>query len=195
MEYPIVYAHLRYDEIRSLPNESNTIKNGRLRPRLIDLGLVALEDVVDQRKPLIKEEIKEEIKETPKTPSNTIKLKTLTPEKRKINLQTQVISALAIYVTYIDMSKTKDNEHSPRRFNPTIASDGNPTEPIGSFDRPLKLAPGTNLLKLLISSRGRSKPTDSFRRIPTLGSHRIPTLGIRMSVHNPESDRIRCRIL
>ncbi len=37
-EYPIVYAHLRYDEIRSLPNESNRIKNGRLRPRLIDLG-------------------------------------------------------------------------------------------------------------------------------------------------------------
>ncbi len=33
MEYPIVYAHLRYDEIRSLPNESNTIKNGRLRPK------------------------------------------------------------------------------------------------------------------------------------------------------------------
>jgi hypothetical protein len=32
-----VYAHLRYDEIRSLPNESNTNKNGRLRPRLIDL--------------------------------------------------------------------------------------------------------------------------------------------------------------
>jgi hypothetical protein len=63
-------------------------------------------------------------------------------------------------------------------------------EPIGSFERPLKLAPGTNLLKLLISSRGRSKPTDMFRRIPTLGSHRIPTVGIRMSVHNPESDRI-----
>jgi hypothetical protein len=39
MEYPIVYVHLRYDEIRSLPNESNTIKNGRLRPGLIDLGI------------------------------------------------------------------------------------------------------------------------------------------------------------
>jgi hypothetical protein len=63
-------------------------------------------------------------------------------------------------------------------------------EPIGGFDRHLKLVPGTNLLKLLISSRGRSKPTDSFRPIPILGSHRIPTLGIRMSVHHPESDRI-----
>jgi hypothetical protein len=38
MEYPIVYAHLRYDEIRSLPNESNTIKNGRLMPGLIDFS-------------------------------------------------------------------------------------------------------------------------------------------------------------
>jgi hypothetical protein len=78
----------------------------------------------------------------------------------------------------------------PRRFNPTIGSGRNPTEPIGGFDRPLKLAPGINLLKLLISSRRRSKPTDRFLRIPTLGSHRIPTLGIRISVHNPESDRI-----
>jgi hypothetical protein len=58
------------------------------------------------------------------------------------------------------------------------------------FDRLLKLAPGTNLLKLLISSRGQSEPTDRFRRIPPLGSHRIPTLGIRMWVHNPKSDRI-----
>jgi hypothetical protein len=41
------------------------------------------------------------------------------------------------------------------------------------FDRPLKLAPGTNLLKLLISSRGRSIPIDRFRRIPKLGSYRI----------------------
>ncbi len=72
-----------------------------------------------------------------------------------------------------------------------IQSDNrNSTEPIGGFHRPLKLAPGTNLLKLLISSRGRSKPTDRFRRIPALGSHRIPTLGIRMSAHNPESDLI-----
>ncbi len=39
MEYPIVCAHSRYDEIRSLPHESNTIKNGRLRPCLIDLGV------------------------------------------------------------------------------------------------------------------------------------------------------------
>jgi hypothetical protein len=38
MEHPIVYAQLRYDEIRPLPNESNTNKNGRLRLRLIDLG-------------------------------------------------------------------------------------------------------------------------------------------------------------
>jgi hypothetical protein len=53
---------------------------------------------------------------------------------------------------------------------------------VSEFDWPLKLAPGTNLLKLLISSRGRSKPTDRFRR--------IPTLGIRMLVHNPESHRI-----
>ncbi len=37
MEYPIVYAYLRYDELRSLPNELNTIKIGRLRSRLIDL--------------------------------------------------------------------------------------------------------------------------------------------------------------
>ncbi len=64
------------------------------------------------------------------------------------------------------------------------------SDPIGGFDRPLKLVPDTNLLKLLISSRGRSKSTDRFRRIPTLGFHRIPTLGIRMSVHNLESDRI-----
>ncbi len=107
----------------------------------------------------------------------------------------------------------------PRRFNLTIGSDRNPTrlhkdpvgipvvdrhsdhqcrnstEPIGGFDRPLKLAPGTIFLQLIISSRGRSKATDRFRRIPILGSHRIPTLGIRMSVHSPESDRIRCRIL
>jgi hypothetical protein len=66
----------------------------------------------------------------------------------------------------------------------------NSTEPIGGFDWPLKLALGTNLLKLLISSRGRSNPTDRFRQIPILGSHQIPRLGIRMSVHNPESDRI-----
>ncbi len=64
------------------------------------------------------------------------------------------------------------------------------SEPIGGFDRPLKLAPGTNRLKLLISRRGRSKPIDGFRRIPTLGSYRIPTLGIQMAVHKPESDRI-----
>jgi hypothetical protein len=44
-------------------------------------------------------------------------------------------------------------------------------------DRRLKLAPGTILLKLLISSRGRSKPTDRFRRIPTPGSHRILSSG------------------
>jgi hypothetical protein len=155
------------------------------------MKLVALENMVDQRKPFIKEEIKK----TPKTPSNTIKLKTLTREKRRINLQTQVIGALVNYVEYIEMSKTKDNEHSPRRFNPTIGSDRSPTEPIGGFDRPLKLAPGTNLLKLLMSRRGRSKLTDRFRQIPTLGSYWIPTLGIRMSVHNPESDRIGCRIL
>jgi hypothetical protein len=41
---------------------------------------------------------------------------------------------------------------------------------------------GTILLKLIISSIGRSKSTNRFRR--------ITTLGIRMSVHNPESDRI-----
>jgi hypothetical protein len=66
------------------------------------------------------------------------------------------------------------------------------SDPIGIrvVDRPLKLAPGASLLKLLISSRGRSKPTDRLRRIPTPGSHQIPTLGTRMSVHNPESDRI-----
>jgi hypothetical protein len=64
--------------------------------------------------------------------------------------------------------------------------------PIGADCRieSLGLAPGTNFLKLLISSRGRSKPTDRFRRNPTLGSYRIPILGIQMSVHNPESDRI-----
>jgi hypothetical protein len=55
------------------------------------------------------------------------------------------------------------------------------------FDRPLKLALGGNFLKLLINSRDRSKPIDRFRR--------IPTLGIPMSVHNPESGWIRCRIL
>jgi hypothetical protein len=53
-----------------------------------------------------------------------------------------------------------------------------------------KLAPGINMLKLLISSRGWPKPTDRFLRIPKLGSHRTPTLGIRISVHNPKSDRI-----
>jgi len=37
------------------------------------------------------------------------------------------------------------------------------SEPIGGFDRRLKLAPGTYLLKLLINSRGRSKPIDRFR--------------------------------
>jgi hypothetical protein len=58
------------------------------------------------------------------------------------------------------------------------------------FDRPLKLAPGTNLLKPLISGRGRSKPIDRFRRIPKLGSHRILVLEIRISDHNPESHRI-----
>jgi hypothetical protein len=64
--------------------------------------------------------------------------------------------------------------------------------PIGADCRieSLGLVPGNDLLKLLISSRGRSKPTDRFRRSPTLGSYRILTLGIRMSVHNPESDRI-----
>ncbi len=41
------------------------------------------------------------------------------------------------------------------------------------FDRSLKLVPGTNLLKLLISSRGQSKPTDKFHPMPTLGSDRI----------------------
>jgi hypothetical protein len=51
---------------------------------------------------------------------------------------------------------------------------------LGSFN---KLVPGAN-------SRGRSKPTDRFRRIVTLGSYRIPTLGIRMSSHNRDSDRI-----
>jgi hypothetical protein len=76
-------------------------------------------------------------------------------------------------------------------FTQEIQSDNrNSTEPIGGFDRPLKLTRGTNLLKLLISSRGPSKPTDRFRRIPTVGSHRIPTLGIWMSVDNLESDRI-----
>jgi hypothetical protein len=59
-------------------------------------------------------------------------------------------------------------------FSPAqeIQSDNrNSTEPIGGLDRHLKLARGTNLLKLLISSRGWSKPTDRFHRIPTLGSH------------------------
>jgi len=40
MEYPIIYAHLQYDEIWSLPKELNTIKIGRLRPRLIDLASI-----------------------------------------------------------------------------------------------------------------------------------------------------------
>jgi hypothetical protein len=76
-------------------------------------------------------------------------------------------------------------------------SDGIPScGPIFGF-----LVPGTNLLKLLTSSRDRSKPTDRFRQILTLGSHRIPILGIRMSVHSPESHWIlsggwiRCRIV
>jgi hypothetical protein len=58
------------------------------------------------------------------------------------------------------------------------------------FDRPLKLATGTNLLKPLISGRGRSKPIDRFRPIPKLGSHRILALEIRILDHNPESHRI-----
>jgi hypothetical protein len=58
------------------------------------------------------------------------------------------------------------------------------------FDRSLKLAPGTNLLKPLISGKGRSKPIDRFRRIPKLGSHRILALEIRISDHNPQSHRI-----
>jgi len=45
------------------------------------------------------------------------------------------------------------------------------------FDRPLKLAPGNNLLKLLISNRGRSRPTNRFHRIPILGSHQILSVG------------------
>jgi len=52
-----------------------------------------------------------------------------------------------------------------------IQSDRNLTKRIGGLDRHLKLARGTNLLKLIISSRGWSKPTDRFHRIPTLGSH------------------------
>jgi hypothetical protein len=47
IEYSTVYAHLRYNEIRSLPNESNTIKNGRLRLRLIDLAIQA--NIVDSQ--------------------------------------------------------------------------------------------------------------------------------------------------
>ncbi len=82
-----------------------------------------------------------------------------------------------------------DRHLDPWCWSPIGSLCRNSTEPIGGFDRPLKLAPGTNLLNPLISSRGRSKPTDRFPRIPTLGSHRIPTLGIRMSVYNPESDR------
>ncbi len=66
---------------------------------------------------------------------------------------------------------------------PFILADGMYTQPPSSKDpsvgirrnlsvgcnRPLKSALDINLLKLLISSRGWSKPTDSFRQIPTLG--------------------------
>jgi len=59
-----------------------------------------------------------------------------------------------------------------------------------SLHRPLLLISSFNKLVLGANFRGRSKPTDRFRRIPTLGSYRIPKLGVRMSVHSPESDRI-----
>ncbi len=64
-----------------------------------------------------------------------------------------------------------------------------------SLHRPLLLISIFNKLVLGANFRGRSKPTDRFRQIPTLGSYRIPKLRVRMSAYNRESDRIRCRIL
>ncbi len=90
----------------------------------------------------------------------------------------------------------------PRSKNPTanpigslVLESGGPSVGIRrnllvNFDRPLlpissfnKLVPGANF-------RSPSKPADRFCRILTLGSYWIPTPGIRMSINNPESDRI-----
>ncbi len=72
-----------------------------------------------------------------------------------------------------DSILVSDFDGTYRRFRPTS-----------------KIGPRHLSVKLLISSRGRSKPTDRFRRSPALGSYRIPTLGIWMSVRTPDSDRI-----
>ncbi len=50
------------------------------------------------------------------------------------------------------------------------------------FDRPLLLISSFNKLVRGPNFRGRSKLTDRFHRISTLGSYRIPILRIRMSV-------------
>jgi hypothetical protein len=61
---------------------------------------------------------------------------------------------------------------------------------LAGLDRPLLLISSFNKLVPGANFRGPSKPTDRFRWISTLGSYPIPILGIRMSAHNPESDRI-----
>ncbi len=56
-----------------------------------------------------------------------------------------------------------------------LSKTSNPGQRIQSagFDRPLLRISSFNKLVLRVNFRGRSKPTDRFRRIPTLGSYRI----------------------